>query len=48
MLHMEIKDLKVSLEFTYQQINDLQRDNAKLNSTLTTVSSEVDLPEKRK
>ncbi|KAL7378671.1 hypothetical protein ABVT39_017104 [Epinephelus coioides] len=37
MLHQEIKDLKVSLEFTYQQISDLQQNNAELRSTLAAV-----------
>ncbi len=30
MPNQEIKDLKVSLEFTHQQINNLQRHNAEL------------------
>lgn len=42
LLHQEIKDLKASLEFTHQQIEDLQRDNNELRSTLTAVTSEVD------
>ena len=41
LLHQEIKDLKASLEFTHQQIADLQRDNTELRSALTDVSSEV-------
>lgn len=41
LLHQEIKDLKASLEFTHQQIEDLQRDNTELRSTLTAVTSEV-------
>ncbi|KAL7380221.1 hypothetical protein ABVT39_013954 [Epinephelus coioides] len=39
MLHQEIKDLKVSLEFTYQQISDLQQNNAELRSTLAAVTT---------
>lgn len=46
MLHQEIKDLKVSLEFTYQQISDLQQNNAELRSTLAAVASDVDLLKK--
>jgi len=46
MLHQEIKDLKVSLEFTYQQISDLQQNNAELRSTLAAVTSDVDLLKK--
>ncbi len=46
LLLQEIKDLKVSLEFTHQQIDNLQRDNAELHSTLASVSLEVDLLKK--
>lgn len=42
----EIKELKASLEFTYQQIGDLQRDNAELRSVVSSISSEVDLLKK--
>ncbi|MDG2555531.1 hypothetical protein P7M41_26415, partial [Vibrio parahaemolyticus] len=38
--------LKVSLEFTYQQISDLQQNNAELRSTLAAVTSDVDLLKK--
>lgn len=46
MLHDEIKELKVSLEFTHHQISDLQNCNTKLRSSLKTVTSEVDFLKK--
>ena len=41
-LHQEIRDLKESLEFTQQQLQEVQQDNAELRSALTSVSSEVE------
>lgn len=46
LLHEEIKDLKESLEFTYQQISGLQRDNFELRSTLSSFISQGDFLKK--
>lgn len=46
MLHNELKELKVSLEFTHHQISDLQNHNTELCSSLKTVTSEVDFLKK--
>ena len=45
-LHEEIKELRASLEFTHQQISDLQRDNSELCSALTSVNNEVSILQK--
>lgn len=46
LLQEEIKDLKVSFEFTHQQISGLQRDNIKLHSTFVSFTSQGDFLKK--
>ena len=41
MLHQEIKDLRSSLEFTYNQITDLQTDNTQLHITVKLLTSQT-------
>lgn len=41
MLHQEFKDLKSSLEFTYQQIGDLQKHNVELKTSVDTLTIQM-------
>lgn len=41
-LHQELKDIRTSLEYAHNQIHTVQKANAELHSTVTTLNQQMD------